>query len=40
MARRYEDIGVHRLVLQAQTSTGSAIDDLIDTATDTLIGRL
>jgi hypothetical protein len=40
MARRYGDVGVHRLVLQPQTSKGSAIDDLIESASDTLIGRL
>jgi hypothetical protein len=38
MARRYADVGVRRLVLQAQTSQGLAIDDLIDSAADTLIG--
>jgi probable F420-dependent oxidoreductase len=39
MARRYGDVGVHRLVLQPQTSQGSAIDDLIESAADTLFGR-
>jgi probable F420-dependent oxidoreductase len=40
MARRYADGGVRRLVLQAQTSEGSAIDDLIESASDTLFGRI
>jgi probable F420-dependent oxidoreductase len=40
MARRYADIGVGRLVLQSQTSEGSAIDDLIESAGETLIGRI
>jgi hypothetical protein len=39
MARRYADVGVHRLVLQPWTSEGSAIDDLIESAGDTLINR-
>lgn len=39
MAGRYADVGVHRLVLQPQTSDGSAIDDLIESASGTLIGR-
>ena len=38
MARRYADVGVRRLVFQAQTSQGLAIDDLIESASDTLIG--
>ena len=38
MARRYVDVGVHRLVLQAPTSEGSAVDDLIESAGDTLVG--
>jgi probable F420-dependent oxidoreductase len=40
MARQYADVGVHRLVLQPQTSQGSAIDDLIDSAATTLIDRI
>jgi alkanesulfonate monooxygenase SsuD/methylene tetrahydromethanopterin reductase-like flavin-dependent oxidoreductase (luciferase family) len=40
MARRYADLGVHRLVLQTQTSEGSAVDELIDRASDTLVGRI
>lgn len=38
MARRYVDVGVDRLVLQAPTSEGSAVDDLIESAGDTLVG--
>ena len=35
MARRYADVGVHRLVVQPSTSSGTAMDELIDTlATD------
>lgn len=40
MARRYADVGVHRLVLQPQTSHGSAIDDLIESAGRTLIDQI
>jgi alkanesulfonate monooxygenase SsuD/methylene tetrahydromethanopterin reductase-like flavin-dependent oxidoreductase (luciferase family) len=40
MARRYADLGVHRLVLQTQTSEGSAVDELIERAGDTLVGRI
>jgi probable F420-dependent oxidoreductase len=40
MARRYADVGVHRLVLQAQTSEGSAIDDLIELVSENLVGRI
>jgi alkanesulfonate monooxygenase SsuD/methylene tetrahydromethanopterin reductase-like flavin-dependent oxidoreductase (luciferase family) len=34
MAPRYADLGVHRHVLQTQTSEGSAVDELIDRAGD------
>ena len=40
MARRYADVGVHRLVLQTQTSEGSAIDDLIELVSENLVGRI
>jgi probable F420-dependent oxidoreductase len=40
MARRYAEIGVHRLVVQPPTSAGSAIDDLIDRVGETLLGRI
>ncbi len=39
-ARRYADLGVHRLTLHPFTMEGSGIDDLITSASDTLIGRL
>lgn len=39
-ARRYAELGVHRLAVQPHTMDGTAIDDLIDTVSDTLIGRL
>jgi probable F420-dependent oxidoreductase len=38
-ARRYADAGVHRLVVQPPTSSGTAIDDLIEAVGDTLVGR-
>ena len=37
--RRYADVGVHRLVLQPRTSAGPAIEDLIASAGETLIGQ-
>lgn len=40
LARRYAEVGVHRLVLQPDTSEGSAIEDLIASAGDTLIHRI
>jgi probable F420-dependent oxidoreductase len=40
MARRYADLGVHRLVLQPRDLNGPEMDDLIKTAGDTLIGRV
>lgn len=39
-ARRYADLGVHRLVLQPDTMEGTAMDELITAAADTLIGRV
>jgi alkanesulfonate monooxygenase SsuD/methylene tetrahydromethanopterin reductase-like flavin-dependent oxidoreductase (luciferase family) len=39
-ARRYADLGVRRLVLQPHTMAGPAMDELITTAGDTLIGRI
>jgi probable F420-dependent oxidoreductase len=39
-ARRYADLGVHRLVLQPGTEDGSDMDELIDSAGTTLIGRI
>jgi alkanesulfonate monooxygenase SsuD/methylene tetrahydromethanopterin reductase-like flavin-dependent oxidoreductase (luciferase family) len=30
MARRYAEVGVHRLVIEPPTSPGSAMDELID----------
>jgi probable F420-dependent oxidoreductase len=39
-ARRYADLGVHRLALQPETMDGTAIDELITTVGETLIGRL
>ena len=39
-ARQYADIGVHRLVLQPVTEDGSDMEDLIESAGQTLIGRI
>lgn len=39
-ARRYADLGVHRLVIQPGTVDGSDMDELIETASATLIGRV
>jgi len=38
--RRYAELGVRRLVLQPHTMDGTAIEDLINTVGDTLIGRI
>jgi probable F420-dependent oxidoreductase len=38
-ARRYAALGVHRLAIQPHTMDGSAMDDLIATVSETLIGR-
>lgn len=40
MARRYVGVGVHRLAIQPHTMDGSAIDDLIASVGDTLVGRV
>ncbi|MGI5127737.1 TIGR03619 family F420-dependent LLM class oxidoreductase [Pseudonocardia sp. CA-107938] len=39
LARRYADVGVHRLLLQAVDADGDEVDQLIETAGETLIGR-
>jgi probable F420-dependent oxidoreductase len=39
-ARRYADLGVHRLAIQPVTMEGSAIDELIETIAETLVGRV
>jgi probable F420-dependent oxidoreductase len=39
-ARRYAEMGVSRLLLQPHTMDGSAMDELIKTAGDTLIGKM
>jgi probable F420-dependent oxidoreductase len=39
-ARRYAELGVHRLAFQPPTMEGTAIDDLIETVAATLVGRL
>jgi probable F420-dependent oxidoreductase len=39
-ARRYADLGVHRLVFQPHTMMGTAIDELIAVVGETLIGRV
>jgi probable F420-dependent oxidoreductase len=38
--RRYADLGVHRLAIQPHTMEGSAIEELITTVGDTLVGRV
>jgi len=40
MAREYAELGVHRLAIQPHTMEGSAMDDLIATVGETLIGRI
>jgi probable F420-dependent oxidoreductase len=40
MARRYAELGVHRLVVQPQVSTGPAVDELTDWVGDTLVGTV
>jgi probable F420-dependent oxidoreductase len=37
--RRYADLGVHRLVIQPYTKTGTVIEELITTIGETLVGR-
>jgi probable F420-dependent oxidoreductase len=39
-ARRYADLGVHRLAIQPHTMEGNAIDELIEAVSETLIGRI
>jgi probable F420-dependent oxidoreductase len=39
-ARRYADLGVHRLLVQPHTMAGSAMDELIASVGDTLIGKV
>jgi probable F420-dependent oxidoreductase len=39
-ARRYAELGVHRLAIQPHTMDGTAMDDLIATIGETLIGRV
>lgn len=39
-ARRYADLGVHRLVIQPHTMDGTAIEELITTVGETLVGRI
>ncbi len=39
-ARRYADLGVHRLAVQPHNMDGSAMDELITTVGETLVGRV
>ncbi len=39
-ARRYADLGVHRLAIQPHTMEGSAMDELITRVGGTLVGRI
>jgi serine/threonine protein kinase len=39
-ARRYADLGAHRLAIQPHTMDGSAIDELIASVSETLAGRI
>lgn len=39
-ARRYADLGVHRLTLQPHTMDGTAMDELIDSVGTTLVGQV
>jgi probable F420-dependent oxidoreductase len=39
-ARRYAELGVHRLALQPHTMEGSVIEELITTVGETLVGRV
>jgi probable F420-dependent oxidoreductase len=39
-ARRYADLGVHRLAIQPTSMEGSVMDELIETIGETLIGRV
>lgn len=40
MARRYADLGVHRLVIQPSDMERVAMNELITSAAQTLIGRV
>lgn len=40
MARRYAEVGVHRLVIEPETSEGPAMDHFIDWAADALIPHI
>lgn len=39
-ARRYADLGVHRLTLQPHIMEGTAMDELIDAIGSTLVGQV
>jgi probable F420-dependent oxidoreductase len=39
-ARRYADLGVHRLVIQSLSTDGSGIEELIESVGETLVGRV
>jgi probable F420-dependent oxidoreductase len=39
-ARRYADLGVHRLALQPPTMDGTAIDEMMTTVSEKLVGRV
>ena len=39
-ARRYAALGVHRLAIQPHTMDGTAMDELITTIGETLVGRV
>jgi hypothetical protein len=39
-ARRHADLGVHRWAFQPRTLEGSAMDELIASVGDTLVGRV
>ena len=40
MARRYADVGVHRLVVQPSTSSGTAMDELINALGNDYVGKV
>jgi hypothetical protein len=39
-ARRYADLGVHRLVIRSRAADGSDTEELIKSAGETLVGRV
>ncbi|HEX6676868.1 MAG TPA: LLM class F420-dependent oxidoreductase [Actinomycetes bacterium] len=39
-ARRYADLGVHRLLVQSSSADGSAVEELIGSVGETLVGRV